>query len=183
MFRDTTTCKPESADERTRESGVLKRNGTAFPLTFLCLANSPSFCRKQPESPKQSAVESINKEIECDSFVKWIPAKSAQEHEDMTILEKVREENRRAQEQMRAEQLAVKKEADERYAEERRHKAEDRERARRAEERAEKSELRADELAKSVRLQRWGIALSVVISAALAIKAVVEWIGSAATQS
>jgi hypothetical protein len=55
----------------------------------LCLNNSPSFCWREPDNPKQSAVESINKEIECDSFVKWIQAKSAQEHEEMGILEKV----------------------------------------------------------------------------------------------
>jgi hypothetical protein len=74
-----------------------------------CYANQKTFANPLVDQPKKIVAE-IGQEIECDAFRLWHPGKSPEKHEEMTILERVREENRQAQE--RAEGLADKHHAE-----------------------------------------------------------------------
>jgi hypothetical protein len=62
-----------------------------------CYAKKRTFANPLVDQP-QKIVAEIGQEIECDAFRPWHPGKSPEKHEEMTILETVREENRQAQE-------------------------------------------------------------------------------------
>jgi hypothetical protein len=96
------------AYELVRESGWQNAtNGRRTGARLFCFADRKHFPDPKIDQPKVILAE-INREIDCDAFVRWQPGKSPEKHEEMTVLEKVREENRLAQE--RAERKAEERE-------------------------------------------------------------------------
>lgn len=104
-FRDTSTGKARDADERARSSGSYLREKDTLGVDnakFLCYSGCSSFSGCSESNKPADVVASIKVEIECDSFRKWIPAKTAKEHEEMSIVERVE----RLNDQRRQEDIA-----------------------------------------------------------------------------
>ncbi len=99
--RDMLTSEPRSADERARNDGVYASQGKKFVAGFLCRANASNFSGDSSMKSSVAAVESINVSIDCGEFVEWYPAKTPREHEEMTIIERVRAENDAARQESR----------------------------------------------------------------------------------
>jgi hypothetical protein len=86
--------EPIEVVDRLRLHGQFSRDETH---EVICYANSPQFPIDHITSDAEF-VATISREIACQKFITLIPGKSPKEHEGVTILEQVREENRKAQE-------------------------------------------------------------------------------------
>jgi hypothetical protein len=96
MFRDIRTRKAQSADEAVRDTGSYMSEGFRHGATlFICRASSASFNGSGTDK-LSAALDIINAQIECSEFIPYDPSRSAEEHEEMALLEKVKQENRNA---------------------------------------------------------------------------------------
>jgi len=127
MIRDFHSGETRSADERARDSAqhMSSLSGRLHTAKFLCRANSPAFCGVDTDSA-EAQVASINKEINCDPFMDWHRAKTAEEHEGMKLLAKVEEQYRLQLDEQRRERAQEKEEQNRERAEEKREQQEER---------------------------------------------------------
>lgn len=135
MFHDPINGQSRSADENARRKGKYSVNMSGHAISrWHCRVNAPAM-QQMPEATGQAnAVELISQEVECGEFVRLNPAKTAQEHEEMRLVDRVRAENAATQAEMKAMQDKAEARAD------------------RAEDRADKAEKRQDKA--DVRQQR-----------------------------
>jgi len=95
FVRDTKTMDPREAIDSVREHGRQNNADTSgAPANLYCY-------KARPELPGKSfdpneIVRALNQAHDCPEWTKYLPGKMPKEHEEMAIVEKVREENRLA---------------------------------------------------------------------------------------
>lgn len=98
-IRDRSTGEARPADEEARDEAHYMSQGTRYAAQFLCHANAENFPYDSSDHSTKNAVDSINLSIECRDFTTWHPTKTAREHEEMTLLQKVEEKHRTQREE------------------------------------------------------------------------------------
>jgi len=101
--------------EATRSAREMGRqqcsNGSSPMCKFLCYGNSPVFPKIPKDGSSAEKSEALKCEVDCGTFRRYHPGKSPQEHEEMSIVERVQLAAAEAQATARAEAAAAKAEA------------------------------------------------------------------------
>ena len=77
-----------------RRTGEYTDDHPRRPANVFCSIASESFPGSGTVQNERESLSLMDKEIECPRFRKWIPGKSPKEHEEMSILEAVRSEQK-----------------------------------------------------------------------------------------
>jgi hypothetical protein len=116
--RDSFSREVAEALKRDREQGWHHNSSDrATPAELFCRAGSNAFPSLSNNPPV--IAEQINRENTCDRFIPYHPGRTAEEHESMILVERIKEENRLSRELERAERQREREEDAERAKRER----------------------------------------------------------------
>ncbi len=94
---DEETGRSRIAPDQLREKGyLLSADGRAIEAHVFCHRGSDAFPTNLPLHSPSELVEKLSAENECTLYRRWIKGKSPQEHEEMSILERLQLEHERA---------------------------------------------------------------------------------------
>ncbi len=91
---DEETAQSRIAPDQLREKGyLLSADGRAIETRVFCHRGSDAFPSDLPVHSPGELVEKLSAENDCKLFRRWIKGKSPQEHEEMSILERLQLEH------------------------------------------------------------------------------------------